>query len=176
MEAGILAELETPEALIAAARALRARGYRRIEAFTPYPVKGLDAALGQGRSRLSWLILGFGLLGAGAAYLIQLACNLDYPLDVGGRPLHSAPAFIPITFEMGVLGAALSGVLGFFLWARLPRLHSPLFDVPGFERASLDRFWIGVDERDAGFNPDRVERDLKAFGPLRVARARGRSA
>jgi hypothetical protein len=172
MRVGFLAEFGTPAEMLRAIGELRRRGYRRLDAFTPYPIKGAEQALGLSRSRLPWIVgpLAFG--GAGLAYLIQLFCNAyDYPLNVGGRPLHSAPAFIPITFETGVLTAAIVGVVAFLLLSGLPELYSPLADVEGFERASRDRFWVGVDERDPRFDPVQVERDLRDLGPLRVARA-----
>ena len=96
-------------------------------------------------------------------------------LDVGGRPLHSAPAFIPITFESAVLSASLFALLALLALCRLPELHSPLFDADGFERASRDTFWLGIDERDRSFNEVQVERDLHDVGALHVARARRRT-
>ncbi len=175
MRTGMLAEFETPEELLRRIGDLRARGYRRLDAFTPYPVKGLTEALGLPRSKLNWLVFGFGMAGAAVAYLVQWFCNAyDYPLNVGGRPLHSAPAFIPIAFEMGVLSAAVSGIVLFLLTARLPELYSPLFDVAGFERASLDRFWLGVDERDPAFDREALARALSELGAIRVAFAEER--
>jgi len=176
MDTGYLGELLTPEELLRAVGALRARGYRRIDAFSPYPIKGLEEALHLGRSPLNRRLLPIALLGAGFGYALQYWCNgVDYPLDVGGRPLHSAPAFIPITFESGVLAAALGGCLLLLLLCRLPQLYCPLFDVPGFERASIDRFWVGVDERDPGFNEVQTERDLREIGAVSVGRARRRT-
>lgn len=175
MERGILAEFRTPEELIEAIALLRAGGYRKLDAFTPYPLHEVEEALHLRRSWLSWPVLLFGITGAAAAYFIQWWCNAyDYPLNVGGRPPHSVPAFIPITFEMAVLSAALGGLALFFLASRLPELYSPVFDVPGFERASIDRFWVFVDERDRAFDPAAIERELLAFGALQVAYARGR--
>jgi hypothetical protein len=175
MDTGYLGELLTPEDLLRAVGALRARGYRRIDAFSPYPVKGLEEALHLRRSPLTWRVLPVALLGAGFGYLIQLWCNgVDYPLDVGGRPLNSVPAFIPITFEAGVLAAAVSGCFLLFLLCGLPELYSPVFDVPGFERASIDRFWVGVDERDPSFNEVQTEVDLREIGAVSVGRARRR--
>jgi hypothetical protein len=176
MDTGYLAELPTPEDLLRAVRALQGRGYRRIDAFTPYPVQGLEEALYLPRSPLNWCVLPIALAGAGIGYLLQYWCNgVDYPLDVGGRPLHSAPAFIPITFESGVLAASLTACFVWLLLCHLPQLYSPLFDVPGFERASIDRFWVGVDERDPWFNEVQTERDLRDVGALSVARAHRRS-
>jgi hypothetical protein len=176
MDTGYLAQLLTPEDLLRAVHELRRRGYRRLDAFTPYPIKGLEEALHLRRSPLNWRVLPLALLGAGFGYLIQWWCNgVDYPLNVGGRPLNSVPAFIPITFEAGVLSAALTGCFLLLLLCRLPALYSPLFDVPGFERASVDRFWVGVDDRDPWFNEVQTERDLRELGALSVARAQRRT-
>jgi hypothetical protein len=175
MRAMVLAEFLSPEELIRAIRELRALGYRRLDAFTPYPVKGAAEALGLGRSMLNWLVFGLGMSGAAAAYLIQWYCNAyDYPINVGGRPLHAAPAFIPITFEMGVLAAAVGGLCLYFIASGLPELWNPIFDVPGFERASIDRFWVSLYPRDPSFDPADVERDLKELGAIRVAFTEGR--
>ena len=175
MRTGILAEFRTPEELIRAIVELRARRYKRLDAFTPYPMKAVLDALGLPRSKLNWLVFASGIAGAGLAYLIQWYANAyDYPLDVGGRPLHSAPSFIPITFEMGVLSAAVAGIVSFFIVARLPELYSPLFDVEGFERASIDRFWLGVDQRDPAFDPEALSRILTELGALYIAYAGAR--
>lgn len=175
MNTGFVAEYKTPEDLLRAIHELRARGYRRLDAFTPYPIKGMDEALNLPRSPINWMVLPLASLGAGVGYFVQWWCNAyDYPLNVGGRPLHSAPAFIPITFELGVLSAALGGVLLLLVLCRLPQLYSPLFDVPGFERATLDRFWVGIDERDPSFDEARIERDLRELGAISFGRARRR--
>jgi hypothetical protein len=175
METGTLGEFDAPEALLSAVRELKRRGYRRMDAFTPYPVKGLEEALGLRRSTLNWRVLPFAALGALTGYLIQWFCNaVDYPLNVGGRPLHSAPAFIPITFETGVLVSSLFGVLVGLYFTGLPRTYLPLFDVPGFERATLDRFFVGIDGADPSYSSVDAERDLRALGALRVTVARRR--
>jgi hypothetical protein len=175
MYAGLLAEFATPEAMLAAARGLREKGYRRIDTFSPYPVHGAERAIGLSRSRLGWILFPVAMAGAGLGYLVQLWCNaFDYPLDVGGRPLNSAPAFIPITFESGVLATSLAGVFVFLLLAHFPEVWAPVFDVEGFERASIDRFWVGVDLRDPRFNEVQLERDFAELGALRVARAKRR--
>lgn len=175
METGVLGEFEDPEALLRAIRELKARGWRCLDAFTPYPVKGLEEALGLERSTLNWRVLPFAILGAGGGYLVQWFCNaFDYPLNVGGRPPHSAPAFIPITFEMGVLASAIFGVLIGFYLTGLPRLYLPLFDAPGFDRATLDRFLVGIDAADPSFSAIQAEHDLREIGAARVVVARRR--
>jgi hypothetical protein len=169
MHRGLLAEFETPEAMLRAIEELRRRGYRQLDAFTPYPVHGAERALGLRRSPINWMLLPIAIAGTGAGYLIQWYCNAyDYPLDVGGRPPHSAPAFVPITFETTVLTTALAGFVLFLVLTRLPELWSPVFDVQGFERASIDRFWIGIDARDPSLVRSVGERDLISLGALTV--------
>lgn len=176
MRAGMLGELRSPEALLAAVRALKKHGYRRLDAFTPYPVHGLEEELGLPRSRLGWMVFPLGLLGAALGFLVQWWCNaIDYPLNVGGRPPASIPAFIPITFESGVLVTGLSGVLFMLALCRLPELHAPLFEVPGFGRSAVDTFWVGVDELDPRFDEAAIARVLSDAGAVNVARARGDS-
>ena len=177
METGLLGEFEDPEALLHAARELGKRGYRGMDAFTPYPVHGLDEALGLGRSSLPWRVLPFAAFGVAGAYALQWFCNgYDYPLDVGGRPLHSAPTSIPITFETGVLFASIFGVLVALRLMRLPRLYSPLFDAEGFTRATLDRFLLGLDDTAPSFSRAQAERDLIELGARSVTVARRREA
>ncbi|MFT3773132.1 MAG: DUF3341 domain-containing protein [Minicystis sp.] len=176
MRVGYLGEFRTSEALIHAIGELRERGYRKLDAFTPYPIKGLEQALKFPRSPIARMIFPVAISGAGLGYLVQLWCNgFDYPLNVGGRPLNSAPAFIPITFEAGVLTAGLTGLFLLILLCRLPNLYNPLDDVPGFERASIDTFWVGIDESDTLFNEVQIERDLRDLGAIHVARARWRT-
>lgn len=171
MRLGVAAECATPEVLREALAVLRRARVERLDAYTPYPVPGVEELLPARRTRLPWLAFAFGLAGAAFAYLVQWYTNaVDYPLDVGGRPLHSAPAFVPITFETMVLFAALALFFGLWIGGRLPELWNPLFDVEGFERASVDRFWIGVDARDPFFaeRPEEVEALLARTGALRV--------
>ncbi len=167
LDRGVLGEFATAEALLAAAETLRKRGVRLMDAFTPFPVKGLDDALGMPRSSIAWIIGPIGLLSAGIAYLIQWYTNgVDYPINVGGRPPHAPPAFVPITFETGVLGASVLGLIVFMILARLPELSHPVLDVPGIERATIDRFWLGVDARDPSFGM--AADALRELGAVRV--------
>jgi len=167
-----MAEFDSPDALARAYDHLRALGYERLSSFTPYPVRGVLRRLPE--SRVPWLMLGAGLLGAGLGYLLEWWCNgYDYPIDVGGRPLHSVPAFIPIAFESGVLAASLTGFFAMLGFSGLPRLHHPVFEVDGFERASVDRFWIAIDDQDPSFD-DGVSDELARMGALRCERIGGR--
>ena len=134
MDSGVLAEFDSPDALARAHDRLRARGYERLRSWTPYPVRSIVRQTPE--SPVPWLMLVAGLLGAGFGYAVQWWCNAnDYPLNVGGRPLNSAPAFIPITFESGVLAASVTGFFAMLVVCGLPRLVHPVFTVDGFERA-----------------------------------------
>src|SRR5262249_50082049 len=156
---------ESAEGLLHAVRELRRRGYEKLDAFTPYPVKGLEQALGLQRSRITWIVFPIGMAGAAFGYLVQLFCHAyDYPINGGGRPLNSAPAFIPITFESGVLAASVGGCFVFLLLTGLPQLYAPVADIPGFERASMDRFFAGVDDRDPRFDAGELDRLLRELG------------
>jgi hypothetical protein len=175
MRTGLMAEFLTPGEMVEAIRALRQRGYARIDAFSPYPVKGAEQALGLPRSPLDWIVLPIALTGAALAYLLQWFCNAyDYPINVGGRPPDSVLAFIPITFEMGVLSASIGGVVVFLVLCNLPQLHAPVFDVAGFGRASIDRFWVGIDDRDPRYDEAQIERDLRDLGAASIHHARRR--
>ena len=172
--AGVLAEFESAEALIGAAYRLREEGYRAIDTFAPYDLEELDEALELRPSRLPWLVFAVAVAGAAFAYWVQWYTNVaDYPLNAGGRPAHAVPAFVFSTFEGLVLSGAVAAVLGFLWVARLPRLWHPVFEVDGFERASVDRFWIGIDARDAHFEPARATASLRALAPRRVVWVEG---
>lgn len=163
----LLAEFASAEALLEAARRARAAGYQRLEAHTPFAVEGLDQALGIGPGRLPGLMLIFGLIGGISAFLLQIyLAALDYPLNAGGRPYFSWPPFLLLTFEFTVLGAALAGFFGFLGSSGLPRLHHPLFDLPAFERASQDRFFLAIEGSDG--EPEAIRRFLEALRPEAV--------
>lgn len=168
MREGLLAEFDGPDGLERAFVRLRALGYTRLESWSPYAVRGIVKRLPE--SPVPWIMLVAGLGGAGLAYFIEWWCNgYDLPLNVGGRPLNAIPAYIPIAFETGVLVASLAGFFAILGLSGLPRLYHPLFEVDGYERASVDRFWIGVDASDPRFD-DQVERVLEDSGALRWQR------
>ena len=170
MRQGYVAEFASAEELLAAIRAMRAAGYSRLDAFTPYPVEGVDEALALRRSRLAFAVFPLAAFGALAAYLLQwYATARGYPLNVGGRPLHSWPAFIPIAFETAVLTSGFAAFVLTLALNRYPEPVHPIFDVPGFERASIDTFWLGIDRRDPRFEPGRTAEDLRSTHPVRVA-------
>ena len=170
MKEGIVAEFKSAELLVRAIAEVRRRGYRWLDALTPYPSKEVDAALGVGRYPLMWLVLPVWTMAAAGAYLAQGYCNAgDHPMDVGGRARHSVPAWIPITFEMGVLGMALGAIVFFLVLAGLPELYHPMFDAHDFDRATEDRFYLGVDARDPVFDAQQLFADLSTLGATRVS-------
>lgn len=154
---GLLAEFEDVEAFVDAARRLRVDGYRRVLAYTPYPVEEIGALFpAKTRSLMAPIVFVGGLLGGAGAFFMEWYANVvSYPLNVGGRPYNSWPAFIPITFELTVLCAAISGCLGLLLLNRLPALYHPVFNDPRFLRATQDRFFLCVEARDGKY--DRVK-------------------
>ncbi|MBY0298843.1 MAG: DUF3341 domain-containing protein [Methylobacterium sp.] len=139
----LLAAYPDPDSLVRAARTVRERGHRPLDTFTPYPVEAVEDVLEPRPTRIRWAMLIGGSSTAALAYGIQwYGAVIDYPLNSGGRPLHSWPVFLLVPFEVGVFAAALAGLLAFLWGTGLPRLHHPLFAVPGFERASQDRFFL----------------------------------
>jgi len=164
---GWLAEFKTPEDLLEAAKRARAAGYRRIEAYTPFPVEGLVEAVGSYRDRIPLLTLIGGIAGGAGGYYMQwYSAVIDYPINQGGRPYHSWPAFIPVTFELTVLGAALAAFVGLLALNGLPKLYHPLFNVPEFELASRSRFFLCVRQKDPHYERDAVQQFLQSLKPL----------
>ncbi len=168
---GLVAEFDSPEALLEAARRMREHGYRRLDACTPFPVHGLDEALGLRRSPLGWFALVAGLAGAGAALLLQWWTGAaDYPLVVGGKPFFALWPSVPITFELAVLLAAFATVFGMLALNGLPRLYHPLFEDEGFRRASDDRFVLVLEAADPSFDAVETPGLLARLGALEVRR------
>jgi len=141
---GLLAMYPTAEVLADALRRLRAAGYSRFDVYTPYPDEEIDDLIPAKPTPIGWIMLAAGLLGGAGAYFLQWYAAHDYPLNIGGRPLHSWPSFIPITFELTVLTASFVGALALFVLARLPRLDHPLYQSHRFLRASQDRYFVCV--------------------------------
>ncbi len=163
---GLLAELETPGDLLAAARRAHEHGYRQLDAFSPFPIEGLAEAVGFHGTRLPALVFCGGLVGGAGGYFMQwYASVVDYPLNIGGRPLHSWPSFIPVTFEMTILAAALTAVLGLFALNGLPMPHHPLFNVARFDLATRDRFFLCIKAKDPKFDRTETARFLDALAP-----------
>lgn len=166
---GLMAEFHDVEDLIAAARRSREAGYRRIEAYTPYPIEEVAAATGHHHTRLPLIVLIGGIVGALAGYGLQYWVSvIDYPLNIGGRPLHSWPAFIVPTFEMTILFAALSAVFGMFFLNGLPQPYHPVFNVPRFALASRDRYFLVIEASDPLFDREGTRRFLADLNPTEV--------
>jgi hypothetical protein len=163
--AGLLAEFEDVDSILHASRHLRDAGYARWDVHSPFPVHGLDAAMGIRPTILPWLVLGAGLTGLVTGLALQWFTNLfDYPYLISGKPLVSLPAWIPVTFELTILFAALTAVFGMLILNRLPHLYNPLFRSRRFRRVTNDRFFIVVDASDPKFNREQLEAKLKEFG------------
>ena len=167
---GILAEFRTPEDLLAAARRAREEGYRDLDAFTPFPVKGLAEVLDIRDSRVLWLGLGGGICGFLAAVAMQIFANSDYPLDVGGRPVFALSAFAVIAFELTVLFAALTPAIGMLVMNGLPRLNYPVFSAARFKLASKDRFFLCIKDGDPRFDVRTATTFLESTGAETVER------
>jgi Alternative complex III, ActD subunit len=167
---GLMAEFASPEALLVAAQRARAAGYRDVEAYTPYPIEEIGEALGHHRSRLPLIVLIGGLLGAVGGFALQYwTAVIAYPLNIGGRPLNSWPAFIVPTFECTILAAALAAVLGMFILNGLPMPYHPVFNVPRFALASRDRYFLVVKRLDPRFDRVATRAFLDGLGPAEVS-------
>jgi Protein of unknown function (DUF3341) len=166
---GLLAEFESAEDLLRAAERLRARGYRQLEGYTPFPLDGLAKTLGFEERRLPFLALAGGIVGGVGGISMQWYLNAyDYAINVGGRPLDAWPAFAIPAFEMTVLGAVLAVVLGMLWLNGLPRLHHPLFDAPHFERVTRDRFLLSIEYGDPRFDRRETHALLEQLGAASV--------
>lgn len=165
----LFAEFASPEGMVQALDKLRAAGYRRLETYTPFDMPRTTPALALRRPLLPWIVALAGLAGGVVAYWIQWFANSwSYPLNVGGRPIHPVPAFIPATFEGTVLAAALVAFFGLFISLRLPALWHPVFEIEGFDRSTVDRFWIEVDGVQSELDAHEMRRIVGDAGALRV--------
>ena len=166
---GLAAEFDETEPLINAARAARDLGYTRMDAYTPMPVEGLSDAIGFRNKQMPALMFCGGLLGCASAYFMQwYSLTTSYPLNHGGRPYHSWPNFIVITFEGTILLTALTGVFGMLILNGLPTLYHPMFNLQGFERHSQDRFFFAIEARDKNFDFAKTSEFMRSLGALRV--------
>jgi hypothetical protein len=164
---GLMAEFDSPEALLEAGRRAFAEGFRRMDAYSPFPVDGLAEAIGFHRTRVPLIVLIGGLLGCiGGFYLQYWVAVIDYPINIGGRPLNSWPSFIPVTFELTILLAALAAFFGVLALNRLPMPYHPVFNVERFELASRNRFFLCIEAADTNFELERTRRFLDEIGSL----------
>jgi len=166
---GLMAEFDDPNALVAATERAHHEGYRRMDAYSPFPIEELHKALGSRHTRLPLLVLIGGLFGCVGGYALQYwASAIAYPVNVGGRPLHSWPAFIPVTFECTILAAAAAAVFGMLALNGLPMPYHPVFNVARFERASRDKFFLLVESTDPQFDRERTRDFLKGLNPSEI--------
>jgi hypothetical protein len=166
---GLMAEFEDPSALVAATAHAYGAGYRRMDAYSPFPIEELHEALGSHHTRLPLIVLIGGLVGCIGGYALQdWASAIAYPLNVGGKPIHSWPAFIPVTFECAILVAALSAVFGMLALNGLPMPYHPVFNVPRFALASRNRFFLCIEARDTQFDLEATRRFLETLNPREV--------
>jgi hypothetical protein len=166
---GLMAEFATPEDLLRAAQGAYDAGYRKMDAYSPSQVEGVAEAIGFKKTRVPLVVLIGGIIGALSAYGMQYYSAVrDYPLNVGGRPLHSWPAFVPITFELTVLVAAFAAVFGMLAMNRLPKPYHPVFNVPEFRLASQTRFFLCLQADDLAFSEQSTQRFLKSLEPLAI--------
>jgi hypothetical protein len=162
----IVAEFASPQALLDGTTKMRQGGYKSLDTHTPFPIHGLEDALGLKRPKIPAIVLGGAIVGACIAYSMIYFMNvIDWPLNIGNRPPHGPPANIPITFELAVLLGGGSAFMGFFALAKLPQPYHPVFESEQFSRASIDAFFLSV-ELPAGADTERALSDVKAAGAI----------
>ena len=166
---GVIAEFENPSDLVHAAHKTYEAGYRRINGYSPYPIEELSEAIGFHHTSLPLIVFIGGVIGGLSGFFMQYWIEvIDYPINVGGKPYNSWPAFIPITFEMTVLFAAFSAVLGMLILNKLPQPYHPVFNAPNFALATRDRFFLAVEANDPNFNHADVVELLKNLNAVEV--------
>lgn len=166
---GVLGEFGNPADLYHAAECMRDAGYNDWDTHSPYPIHGMEKAMGMSWSRVPWFSLVFGFSGAAAGFLMQWWVSaVASPMVISAKPFFSWPAFIPITFELGIIGCAVGTLVGLFTIIRLPMLYHPLFSSKAFERFSDDAFFISVEAKDSKFDPEGTIAFLRGLGAIHV--------
>jgi hypothetical protein len=167
---GLLAEFSGPDELKAAARRSYAEGYRRMDAYSPLPIDGLSEALGFHHTAVPLIVLAAGLAGCFGGFAMQYWISVvSYPINVGGRPLNSWPAFIPVTFELTILIASFASLFGMLALSGLPMPYHPVFNVPRFAQATRDRFFLAIEATDPHFERESTLRFLESLGPTTIS-------
>jgi len=167
---GLVAEFAEADELLAAAEKVFGEGYRKIDAYSPFPIHGLSDAIGFKDNRVPWTVFICGLIGAATGVALQYFVSvMEYPLNIGGRPLFSWPSFVPVTFECTILLSAFGAVFGMILMNGLPKPYHSIFNAPGFERATQDRFFLCIESEDPLFDRTETEKFLLTLHPERVS-------
>jgi len=167
---GLMAEFDDPTSLVTATERAHHEGYRHMDAYSPYPIEELHDALGARHTKLPLIVLIGGLVGCIGGYALEYWSSvIAYPLNIGGKPLHSWPAFIPVTFECTILAAALSCVLGMLALNGLPMPYHPVFNLPRFALASRNRFFLCIESKDPKFDLEATRRFLETLNPREVS-------
>jgi len=166
---GLMAEFDSPDAVVAAAKRAYAEGFRKMDAYSPFPIEELWEAIGFHHTRLPWIVFGGAVAGCLGGFGMQYYLSaIHYPLNIGGRPLNSWPSFIPISFEVTILLAALSAVLGMLALNGFPRPYHPVFNVPSFAAASRNRFFLCIEAEDPKFDRSGTRAFLESLSPIEV--------
>jgi hypothetical protein len=167
---GVMAEFDTPSALVRATEAAVAKGYKKLDAYSPFPIEELSDALHLHRNKLPLLVLGGGICGGTLGYLLQYFITvIYYPINIAGRPLHSWPSYIIITFELTILLASITAVFGLFALCGFPAPYHPVFNVPRFALASNDRFFLCIESTDPLFDRAKTSEFLSSLEPKEVS-------
>ena len=167
---GMVAEFDDPDALIKAAEAARLAGYKKMDAYTPFPLHELSHAIGYHHNTVPWLMAFGGITGTCTGLFLQWYTNaFDYPLNIGGKPLLSIPMYVPVMFECTVLFSAFAGFFGMWILNGLPRLHHPMFSAPNFERVTHDRFFLCIEAKDPQYDTEKVEAFLRSQEPIALS-------
>ena len=167
---GLMAEFDSPTALVRAANKAREAGYKKMDAYSPIPIEELHGALGMPNTKLPMIVAGGALIGALAGFGLQVwVSTVAYPFNIGGRPLLSWPSFIPPTFETTILFAAFAAVFGMLALNGLPMPYHPVFNTARFVMASRDRFFLCIESQDPGFDPSTTRQFLESLDPREVS-------
>jgi hypothetical protein len=166
---GLVAEFDSPEKLMEAANRAREHGYKALDAYTPFPVHGMSEAIGFHENIIPWIVAMGGLTGTLTGITLQYyTAVVDYPMNVGGKPLFALPTFVPVMYECTILFAGLTAFFGLWALCGLPKLYHPIFSTPNFDRATVDRFFLCIEATDPAYDSDKTRSFLESQNPLKV--------